>query len=94
MDYSNLKNKTIFDFCTDVDVLYFITKQKSPSRLEYIKLKGADDRLLDLKMLAYITNNDDLGAAIYPLSPGLVEWDNEVIDFAEEYREKHGLQDD
>lgn len=91
MNYSNLKNKTIFDFCTDVEVLCFITKLKSPTRLEYIKNKDADDRLFDLKMLAYITNNDDLGAAIFPLSPDLVEWDNEVIDFAENYREKYGL---
>lgn len=94
MEYSDLKNKTIFDFCTDAEVLCFITKQESPSQLEYSKSNDAEDRLLDLKMLAYITNNDDLGAAIFPLSPGLVEWNNEVIDFAEEYRERHGLQDD
>ena len=89
MDYSNLENKTIFDFCNDNEVLRFISKDNTLSRSEYIKSHSKEDILFDLRMLAYITSNDDLDEAIYPLLPSIIEWDNEVVNFAEKYEDKH-----
>lgn len=88
MDYSNLKNKTIFDFCKDKEVLGFISKE-TLSRSEYIKNKSNESMLFDLRMLAYITGNDELEKATYPLFPSIIEWDNEVLSFAERYQKGH-----
>ena len=94
MDYSNLKNKTVYDFCDDVEVLDFIMGKKSASKGDYLKSTDKERRLEDLAMLVFITANDDLGEALCSLHPVLIEWDNTVCDFAERYQRKHGLADD
>jgi hypothetical protein len=57
MDYTDLRNKTIFDFATDKKLIKKITG--SPSKDEYLKeLKGCpNDRGIGLQILAEKTNN-------------------------------------
>lgn len=88
--YDNLKNKTIFDFCDDVEVLRFITKQESPSRTEYIKRTDARSRLMGLVLLAEITGNDDLNEAASPLLKWTYDWSEETCDFIRIYKRNHG----
>lgn len=89
--YDNLKNKTIFDFCDDVEVLRFITKQESPSRTEYIKRTDARSRLYGLRLLAFITGDEELFAAVFPLDRRIIEWSLETGDFMLSYRKRHGM---
>lgn len=81
MDYSNLKNKTIFDFCKDVRILRFITKQTSLNKAEYIKTHNQNACVYDLCMLAFLTDDDNLSFALFDIYPVIIEWDNEVFDF-------------
>lgn len=83
MDYSNLKSKTIFDFCEDMRILRFITKQATPNREEYKKTHNQEDCVFDLRKLAFLTNDDNLGAALFDISPEIIEWDNECFEFSE-----------
>ena len=83
MDYSNLKSKTIFDFCEDMRVLRFITKEANPNREEYKKTHNQEDCVFDLRKLAFLTNDDNLGAALFDISPEIIEWDNECFEFSE-----------
>lgn len=81
MNYSNLKSKTIFDFCEDMRILRFITKQANPNREEYKKTHNQEDCVFDLQMLAFLTNDDNLGAALFDISPRIIEWDCDCFDF-------------
>lgn len=81
MDYSNLKNKTIFDFCKDIRILRFITNQKNPNKLEYVKMNDQDNRIFDLQMLAFLTDDDNLDFALFDVSTRIIEWDKDVFDF-------------
>lgn len=81
MDYSNLKNKTIFDFCKDIRILRFVTKQESPNRAEYKNTHNQYDCVYDLQMLAFLTNDDNLGSALYDISPTIIDWDSDCIEF-------------
>lgn len=83
MDYSNLKSKTIFDFCEDMRILRFITKQATPNSEEYKKTHNQEDCVFDLRKLAFLTNDDNLGAALFDISPEIIEWDNECFEFSE-----------
>jgi hypothetical protein len=94
MNDMEIKTKSIFDFCNDLDVLKFITKDKSPSRNSYVSKKNTDERVHDMKMLAYITSDDKLGQAVFNVSPSIVEWTKDVVDYATKYRKKHGMDDD
>ena len=86
-----MKDKTIFDFCTDMEVLQFITGDKNPTRDKYAKTEKTErERIVDLYMLACITDNSELHFSLiektdYPL---IVEWDENVLEFAAEYRQK------
>ncbi len=81
MDYSNLKNKTIFDFCKDVRILRFISKQANPNRIEYVKTHNQDDCVNDLQKLAFLTDDDNLASALFDIYPTIIEWDNACFDF-------------
>lgn len=81
MDHSNLKKKTIFDFCEDMRILRFITKQANPNREEYKKTHNQEDCVFDLRKLAFLTNDDNLGAALFDISPEIIEWDNDCLEF-------------
>ena len=90
----DIRGKTIFDFCTDKDVLKFITRDVTLSEKEYRSRNTFDDYVSDLRLLAFITSDDKLGRAVFDISPLLVEWDGDVIDYATKYREKHGLEEE
>ena len=81
MDYSKLKNKTIFDFSEDARILRFITKQANPNRAEYKKTHNQDDCVYDLQMLAFLTNDDDLGSALFDILSTIIEWDSDCFEF-------------
>ena len=77
----DLKKKTIFDFCEDMRILRFITKQANPNREEYKKTHNQEDCVFDLRKLAFLTNDDNLGAALFDISPEIIEWDNDCLEF-------------
>ena len=81
MDYSNLKSKTIFDFCEDMRILRFITKQATPNSEEYKKTHNQEDCVFDLRKLAFLTNDDNLGAALFDISSEIIDWDCECFEF-------------
>ena len=81
MDYSNLKSKTIFDFCEDMRILRFITKQANPNREEYLKTHNQEDCVFDLRKLAFLTKDDNLGSALFDISPEIIDWDCECFEF-------------
>lgn len=81
MNYSNLKSKTIFDFCEDMRILRFITKEANPNREEYQKTHNQEDCVFDLHKLAFLTEDDNLGAALFELSPIIIDWDCECFEF-------------
>ncbi len=83
MDYSNVKNKTIFDFCKDIRILRFITNQKNPNRSEYVTMNDQDNCICDLQMLAFLTDDDNLYSALFDVSTRIIEWDKDVFDFKE-----------
>ena len=87
-DRKSLSGKTIFDFCDDPDVLRFITGQENPSRRDYVKGSGSDKVLGDLSMLAFITENNELSMLVSEIFPYIIEWDESVFCFAEEYWRK------
>ena len=79
----DLKRKTIFDFCEDMRILRFITKQANPNREEYKKTHNQEDCVFDLRKLAFLTNDDNLGAALFDISPEIIEWDNDCLEFSD-----------
>lgn len=81
MDYSNLKSKTIFDFCEDMRILRFITKEANPNREEYQKTHNQENCVGHLQLLAFLTHDDDLGAALFDISPEIIDWDWECFEF-------------
>lgn len=83
MNYNDLKHKTIFDFCEDMRILRFITKQANPNREEYKKTHNQEDCVFDLRKLAFLTNDDNLGAALFDISPEIIEWDNDCLEFSD-----------
>lgn len=87
----SLSGKTIFDFCDDTDVLRFITGQENPSRRDYIKVSDRDKVLADLSMLVFITEDDELSLLISEVFPYIIEWDESVFHFAEEYSKKRNI---
>lgn len=88
MDYSNLKNKTIFDFCNNVRILRFITRKTNPNKYEYVKKNNQDNCILDLRLLAFLTDNKKLNSALFNISPLIIEWNIDVFDFKDKLREK------
>ena len=64
MDYTNLKEKTIFDFCTDEQMLKDLTVISKESYLEEVKINPLYDAytLIDF---AEITNNKELLDAVH-----------------------------
>ena len=81
MDYSNLKSKTIFDFCEDMRVLRFITKQVTPNREEYLKTHNQESCVWHLRLLAFLTKDDNLGSALFDISSEIIDWDCECFEF-------------
>lgn len=81
MDDSNLKSKTIFDFCEDIRILRFITKQANSNREEYKKTHNQEDCVFDLRKLAFLTKDDNLGSALFDISPEIIDWDCECFEF-------------
>ena len=87
----SLSGKTIFDFCDDTDVLRFITGQENPSRHDYVKVSDRDEVLGDLSMLAFITEDDELSLLVSEVFPLIIDWDESVFHFAEEYSKKRNI---
>lgn len=81
MDYSNLKSKTIFDFCEDMRILRFITKQANLNREEYLKTHNQENCVWNLRLLAFLTKDDNLDAALFDILPEIIEWDCECFEF-------------
>lgn len=81
MNYSDIENKSIFDFCKDPIVLEFISGITNPTRKEYLKKTSIEDRISDLRMLAFVTDDDLLDEAVYPFMPAIIEWTNEIFEF-------------
>ena len=81
MNYSNLKSKTIFDFCEDIRILRFITEEANPNREEYKKTHNQEDCVVDLRKLAFLTKDDNLGSALFDISPEIIDWDCECFEF-------------
>lgn len=82
----NIEDKTIFDFCDDKEVLTFITPL---SQSQYIKDCDKSQIFFDLSMLAFITGNEGLNEALFLIEPAIIEWENDVFNFAEKYQQKH-----
>ena len=81
----NIKDKTIFDFCTDKEILCFITNKKSPSQSLYVKESDRENQLFDLYKVAYITDHSQLNEALLKEQPVLIDWDEDVVEFAQNY---------
>lgn len=63
MKYDNLRNKTIFDFCDDPNILDEIVIISKEKFLEHLK-KNTVQNGFSLLQLAEITDNDELGRAV------------------------------
>lgn len=88
IDYSNIDEKTIFDFCDDIRILRFITKKQNPNETEYRKETPKDSFLNDLYLLADLLEDDDLYLAVQEEDLMLIDWDTSVGDFKRQIREE------
>lgn len=87
----SIKNKTIFDFCNDTEVISFITGEKTPSQNNYVNNNDREQKLYDLSMLAFITKNDKLSLLVQKEYPYIIDWDISVFHFLENFRKKHNI---
>ena len=82
--YDNLREKTVFDFCDDQRILKFIAGKEHTNINEYLKDTDEETRVSDLRLLAFLTVNDELDAAVYPLFPYIIEWTVEAFKLRNE----------
>ena len=88
MDITSIEGKTIYDFCKDKEVLDFITNLRGMSREDYMQKEDRESILHDLRLLAFITENERLYQLIDRESFLLVDWDMSVSEFKHKYK-KH-----
>ncbi|MDY3120419.1 hypothetical protein [Porphyromonas somerae] len=91
MGITSIEGKTIYDFYKDKEVLDFITNSPGLSREEYLKGKDRESILGDLRLLAFITENERLYQLIDRESFLLVDWDMSVSEFKHKYKKAHGM---
>lgn len=90
MGITSIEGKTIYDFCKDKEVLDFITNLRGMSREEYMQKEDRESILHDLRLLAFITENERLYQLIDRESFLLVDWDMSVSEFKHKYKKAHG----
>lgn len=90
MGITSIEGKTIYDFCKDKEVLDFITNLRGMSHEEYMQKEDRESILHDLRLLAFITENERLYQLIDRESFLLVDWDMSVSEFKHKYKKAHG----
>lgn len=91
MRITSIEGKTIYDLCKDKEVLDFITNTPKLSREEYLKGKDRLQIICDLRMLAFITGDEELDMLAQGEYFLLIDWEPRVWKFALKYKESHGI---
>ncbi len=80
MTYKDLRNKTIFDFCNDTDILQQVTEFEMPQSRNYVLSFPAVVHAQLLQKLGHITSNKELTEAAIKLEAVLFKEQNRMAN--------------